>query len=533
MVRISLFPLFDSSLRRFYPICPIEYVCFNYGEIMSKHLKNLFIAMGLAILATSCGVEEFASKKNKDSLSTNPITTNTTSGCSQFTYIKPKVDFLFLWDNSSSAVFINDQTRQALNQTIDLISNRFDYHIVLAPLVLPNGASVNSYAGLIVSDTPSGQLTSKALSMRIDRSAAQAHLDSFTSFNVGSAEYGTQRAIDFINNNKTTGSINEAFRREAHTIVVLMSTEDDDASHNNLQSFVSNRVSQLNSIRDSLDSIQLRFFSIVRKNICNQNFAPMYPSPYNLGYRQVSEQNFYSQSPIPSDVGGNRDSFDLCAVSDFTRVFDGINNSIQDFILGHKYNYWPVAQSGANIDPNEITVTKDGISYPRLSEPVSSGTSGFTFTNMVQTVNTRFEPEPGEPFTGYVVRLYGNAQVTYPECMSVRTQTVKEWYGYVHLQSKPVESSLQVKVDGSPISSCGASNSSCPSSCNGYVLMKSGGQPQYQSNRNIRIVGPQGSNVNYTPVSPGIVKSGYFLQMCGNAIYSNGANVDVIYDPSS
>src|SRR5690606_37224578 len=154
------------------------------------------------------------------------------------------------------------------------------------------------------------------------------------------------------------------------------------------------------------------------------------------------------------------------------------------------------------------------------------------FTNMVQTVNTRFEPEAGEPFTGYVVRLYGNAQVTYPECMSVRTQTVKEWYGYVHLQSKPVEGSIQLKIDGSPISSCGTSYSSCPSSCNGYVLMKSGGQPQYQSNRNIRITGPQGSSVNYTPVSPGIVKSGYFLQMCGNAIYSNGANVDVIYDPS-
>src|SRR5690606_31930928 len=128
--------------------------------------------------------------------------------------------------------------------------------------------------------------------------------------------------------------------------------------------------------------------------------------------KKISNTNFYQQNPLPelNDLNTNtsgrmQDSFDLCAISDFTRIFDGINNSIQDAILGHKYNYWPVAKAGANIDPNEITVTKDGISYPRLSEPVSNGTSGFTFTNMVQTVNTRFEPEAGEPFTGYVVRL--------------------------------------------------------------------------------------------------------------------------------
>ena len=151
---------------------------------------------------------------------------------------------------------------------------------------------------------------------------------------------------------------------------------------------------------------------------------------------------------------------------------------------------------------------------------------------MVQTVNTRYEPTVGEPFTGYVVELHGEARVKYPECMSVRTQTVQEWYGYVHMQSKPVESSIQLKINGLPITNCGSTNNVCPTSCNGYFLRKASGQPQYENNRNLRITGPQGSSVNYTPVTPGIVKSGYFLQMCGNAIYSNGASVEVIYDPS-
>ncbi len=505
----------------------------NNGDAMFSRLRYLVALTGILMLTSSCGVEEFASKKKKDTLALVGTQVSSQTACSNFTYIKPKVDFLFLWDNSSSAVFINDQTRQALNQTIDLISTRFDYHIMLAPLVLPSGASVNSYAGLIVSDTPSGEMTNTALSMRIDRSAAQNHLSNFPA--VGSSEYGTQRAIDLLNTNKTTssGALKNAFRYGAHTIVVVMSTEDDDGvfqtsgngDRQKLDNFVSQKTSSLNSLKNSLDSLQLRFFSIVRKRECNQSYAPMNPFAFSEAYRRVSEQVYYSQSPLPADLGGNRDSFDLCDISNFTTVFDGINNSIQDFILGHKYNYWPVAQSGANIDPNEISVTKDGVGYPQLSEPVFGNPDGFSFSNTVQTVNTRFEPDAGEPFTGYVVKLYGNAQVTYPECMSVRTQTVLEWYGYAHMQSKPVESSIQLKIDGIPVSQCPSNN---PSGCNGWELIKSGSGPTYISNQNMRITSPN----NFTPKSPGLVKSGYFLKLHGNAAYSNGQSVEIIYDPS-
>ena len=54
--------------------------------------------------------------------------------CSLSTRVAPKVDFLFLWDNTTSSRFINPETAKALKNTINLISPRFDYHIVLAPL---------------------------------------------------------------------------------------------------------------------------------------------------------------------------------------------------------------------------------------------------------------------------------------------------------------------------------------------------------------------------------------------------------------
>lgn len=492
---------------------------------MSKHLKHLFIAIGLAVLATSCGVEEFASKKKKDSLSTNPIQTNSTTSCSQFTYIKPKVDFLFLWDNSSSATFINDQTKQALNNTIDLISTRFDYHIVLSPLLIKSGDPVNTNSFLITSDSnPSSAIP------KIDRSQAKNKLNEIASYNVaGANEYGSSRAINIINANKTTqyATSPNAFRREAHTVIVVMSTEDDDGVDtrfpSQVTSYVNTQTQSLRNIATELQSQQLRFFSIARKNICNTNYAPMYPSPNSVIYPRMSKEIFNDVSPAPLDEHNNQDSFDLCSISDFTRIFDEINNSILDAIVGHKYNYWPIGKAGDNIDPNEIVVSKNGVNIPQ------SSVNGFTFNpNIYYNQNTRYEPDAGEPYTGYLIQLHGDARVVYPECVTVKTQTQQEWYGYVHLQSKPVESSIQLKMNGTPVNSCGSSYSNCPSTCNGYVLMKSGGQPQYITNQNIRIAGPG----NYTGVAPGQIMSGYFLKMCGNSVYSNGTNIEVIYDPS-
>lgn len=225
----------------------------------------------------------------------------------------------------------------------------------------------------------------------------------------------------------------------------------------------------------------------------------------------------------PTDQAGRStaDSYNICDVSDFSRVFDGVNNSIQDQVIAHKYNYWPVATSGAStIDPNEITVTKNtGDTYQLLQEPVASGTDGFTFQNSVQTQNTRYLPTPGEPFNGYLIKLYGAAQVTYPECMTVTTQTPKEWFGYVNIQNKPIESSIALKINGQAISQ---------SSSNGWELIKESGQPKYHQSFNIKINGPG----DYTPAFPALNKSGYFLKLNGNAVYSNGANIEINFLPT-
>jgi hypothetical protein len=488
-----------------------------------------YLLLGFVLLFSSCGKAIFTPGKNIFTDQSNPVVKNSSSTCSNFTHIKPEVDFLFLWDNSTSSVFINSQTKQALNNTINLISTRFDYHIMLAPLL----GSGNSDAWL-VSETPDG-LGSSALSMKIDRSLAASKLSTFPTVS-GNSENGVERVREMLANNITNG----VFRNGAYTIIVVMSNEDDNSwvvgsqpTGYDRNNYINLKMQQILCLRghhtvacggSQINSQQMRFISIVaHSEACNGTNSSF---KANYVYKKMSEQLYsaYYTGNIPSPTDQNLDatpdSYNICDVSDFTTLFDGINNSIQDQIISHKYNYWPVATSGAaQIDPQEITIKKNtGATYPLLQEPVSGGQDGFSFTNSVQTKNTRFEPSPGEPFTGYLVKLYGAAQVTYPECLSVTTQTPKEYFGYVNIQSKPDESTITLKINGVAIPK---------STSNGWELVKVSGQPKYYQSFNIKITAPG----NYAPAFPAINKSGYFLKLNGGSIYSNGANIEVIYLP--
>lgn len=499
--------------------------------------RLIFLSQMIFILiVASCAEEQFAPPRQDESTRANPVINSSSTSCSSFTLIKPKVDFLFLWDNSTSSVFINSQTKAALNDTIDLISSRFDYHIMLAPLVV-NSSNVN-YEAKLVSDTPVG-LSSSALSMKIDRTYASAYLESFSAAS-GSYEEGVKRSVDLIKSNISNG----IFRPNSNIIIVVMSNQDDSSWHNypvaasDRNNYVNEQAHKLLCLRGNysssgctgtnLNSLQMRFMSITAFNpqgtSCGgisswkqgQTYQDMSRKIYLTGYTNGAQQS----DPITGGYG-DYDSYDLCSQNNFLHIFDGINSSINSTLVRHKYDRWPVASSGSSqIDPNEVSVYKDGQQLTRLYPPVPSGSNGFSFDNVVQTRNTRYSPSAGESFTGYMVKLYGNGRVTYPECMVVKTQTPKEYFGYVQVQSKPLESSITLKINGVTIPQ---------SSSNGWQLLKSGSSPRYYSSLNIKITSPS----NFNPGYPSVNKSGYFLKLNGSAVYSNGAQIELSYDPGA
>ncbi len=526
----------------------------------TKVFAQVLLAAWMTLGLNSCGEESFSTKSKSDGIVTNTVTTNSTSSCASFTLVKPKVDFLFLWDNSTSTTFINEDTKSALAQVVENISDRFDYHIMLSPLVIDSSASTNDYSKLIASSSEG--LAGSAISMMIPSSSASSALNSFAPAS-GSLESGVSRAVSLIKNNVSNG----IFRGGSYLYIVVMSNQDDNSwsegqaqvAGSEREEYVQEQVKKLLCIRGNylpsgstctgvnLNSTQLRFMNITSftdsSSSCSgvssvkkgETYQDVSSAIYSTPYRIWTDANGNGQLDLSSEITGsdfNRhvdqddrskpDSYNICNRTNFSSIFDGINSSINQAIIAHKYDYWPVATSGAAaIDPAEIQVIKDGKSMIKLTEPVtSSSASGFTFTNSVQTVNTRYEPTAGESFSGYVVKLYGNARVTYPECIQVKTQTPKEYFGYINMSSKPVESSIVVRINGVQVSQ---------STTNGWELIKSNGEAQYFTTKNIKIKSP----TDYTEATPAIIKSGYMLKLYGSAVYSNGAAVEVFYDPAA
>lgn len=518
-----------------------------------KKLRYPWIKFLVLILAiSSCGEEAFAPKRVSQSEVSNPVTVNSFNACSSFSMIKPKVDFLFLWDNSTSAKFIDNDTKAALNETINNISSRFDYHVLMAPLVVRPSDPLNFQASFMSENTQG--LGASATSIRIDPTFAANALN--FDYSQGSLEKGIDRAVELIKGNQGNG----IFRANSYVFVILMSNQDDTswaenkypATNTDRDQYINAQAQELLCMRGSytstncafsLNSIQLRFINITafndfgNGNTCGKVTSWKKGSTYQIFSRKIYQEAYrnggsleYRQRDQEDRADGLYDSYNICDKSSYERVFDGINASINSILVEHKYNYWPVASSGsASIDPEEIRVFKDGTEYPKLSPAqASSGQSGFTFTNSVQTRNTRYAPTPGEPYTGYMVQLHGNARVTYPQCIRVQTQTPKEFFGYVNLQTKPIESSIQLKINGVTIPQ---------SSTNGWQLLKSGGQPAYFDSKNVKITGPgnfcPSTSTNYCAATPAQSKSGYFLQLFGTAVYSNGDVIELLYDPST
>ncbi len=470
---------------------------------------KLLIKLSLLILfIVSCGQQEFATPKATDSSSTAPLLYDSTYLCTGYTHIKPPVDILFLWDNSSSQYFVTPETKLALNNTINYVSSKFDYHILMAPLIAPESADPRY---LIAASEDNLGTTAKA--MLIPQSEAQNRINFAPAG--GSVEAGAQRAIDIINQNRSNG----IFRQSSHTIVVVMSNGDDNSYIGTYSStyarelHIQSKTDALISLRDNtLRANQLRFISLVSFTACATGFAA------NYVYREISKR-LYQSKPLyadrPTDQDGKTlpDSYNICT-TDFNYLFDGINNSITDVLLKHVYNYWPIGQSSeANFDPGTIEVSKK-VNGNVVQTIPSNAIDGFTYVGHQTNQNTRTEPTAGEPYTGYMIKLNGSAQATYPECIVVKTQRPASYYGYIQLHSKPLLTTMKVYINDQFIQQ---------STTNGWSYIG------YYANKNIKIKSPNEPNIAGIPAEN---YTGYFLQMHGNAIYTNGADIKVIYDPA-
>lgn len=472
--------------------------------------KNFILFLTLLLIA-SCGEEVLTKSTVSESVTASKIESFSIDTCASSHFDKPPVDLLFIVDNTGSTLADSFQVlKQQIANTINTISNEFDYHIYVAPLIsLPND-NIMGYPLLI--NNPSS-LTSLALANVV----SPENLQFFSDASGNNQEAGFQRAQSIISANRSNG----IFRNNANTVIVVISNGDDtqsiengyngskkfnqakfDSLKNNLLSFTKKYASS-NIISNPMNAESLRFISLVAHSNCNG---------FKKGeYYQKMSQEIYDYMKYTDD-NSLKDSRDLCS-KNFESLFSAINSSIKATLVGHSYDHWLISKAKeSEIQQDDITVIK--ILEDKTQQVIAqSSTNGFEYLGYKTNHNTRYLPDVGEPVSGLVIKLNGDARVNYPECIIAKTRTPTEYYGYLALSSKPDLSTLKIIIRGKEYPQSGT---------NGWSYIG------YLETKNTKVPGPTDA-----AVTPALNKSGYFIQLNGEAIYTNGETIEVYYKPAS
>ncbi len=455
------------------------------------------IALLLTLLFVwGCSKEEFSGSPKSETFTASSVEVFQNLTCANSTLIKPPVDILYVVDNSLSAGYLSTTVKEQLQLTIQAVSQQFDYHIMVAPLI-PDGGN----------DTFRQVITNNAAGMPSSVNVVSLEgLSFFATLSGNKVERGFDRAADLIDANRSNG----IFRNAAHTIVVLVSNGDDTDTKTYLNGF-----SQVNTtaydaaynrfinLKTNMMAQQFRFFSLVAHTASCQ-------SGYSFGdmYRRMSKRIYTAMSAGDQAGRTHPDSYDLCG-TDYA-LYSGVNSSIQQEVLGHTYNYWLLSENTV-VDTTDIQVSK--LSSNGSATAVSPGMSnGWSYAGYLTNRNTRRLPTSGEPKTGYFLQLNGSAEVVYPDCLVVKTRTPTEFYGFAVAPSQPKPNTLVLRIRGATIPQ---------SSTNGWSY------EGYRENQNIK-VNADGTLNTASPLN----RTGYFIKLNGSAIYASGDTIELFYTPA-
>lgn len=466
--------------------------------------KTMLLSLLLLATLVGCGSEQFGSSPQSTSSSADPLKSFSSSACSTYTLVKPKVDVLYVIDNSLSSYYLASDVKNAISNTVGMLSSDFDFRVIGTPL-LETANSNNDYQVL----TNSADLQGIPSDSRRVNSAG-----SFTFFSnapVSGTERGLHRVTSFIDHHK-----NNLLRNNAYLVVVLVSNgrdlevEEDKGTLNGetrLNTVVYNeRLSKFRSLQSNLNSIQLRMISVVPQTACQPGWRSALQS-----YVKMSNQLYQDSRATDSS---NQDTMDLCTSGSISSIFTSINNSIKQVLLPHKYRYWPItfAENNETVSLTEIKVHK--VSTNGSSVELARDTD-WTYEDkgFAQTVNTRELPSAGEPVTGrHFIKF--KSLLTYPDCVLVTSTSRTEYFQYVVLPQKPKIDTVSLAINGNVIPK---------STTNGWS-----DETATPQTKNIKAPYPAQGDEN-----PPVVRTGFMIKLNGSAnFYKSGDTVKANYIPA-
>lgn len=488
----------------------------------------------LLFVLAGCGAEQFGTIPQSQKSTADAIRTFEQLSCSSYTLIKPKVDILYVVDNSDSTVYLGDDIKNALKNTVDSISKDFDFRVIGTPLI----ATPNGNEDYQVLTNSQDSLSAQSAGHKIISSSEF----NFFSNRVNGAEKGLDRVQSFVNAHISDG----LFRKGAYLLIVVISNGRDtdievDAGFGNGEttqnaSVYNDRKSKFipassssttgsagsghtaqaaptpsgTSLKEKLSSQQLRLFSVTaRTSNCNGNSGWLSSMK---SYVQMSKDLYLNSGATDQGSAVWPDNYDLCT-GGLSNVFTAVNNSIKQVVVPHTYKYWPITFANDNetvslADTKVFKVSGNSAPVEILS---NNGANWSLFTNPnypSQPLNTRELPTAGEPVSGkYFVEFKSGSKITYPDCVMVKSVSRTEYFGWIVLPQEPKPETIIVRINGKTPS----------------FTYKG-----YQGDTNLKMPYPHAGDE-----LPAVMKSGFMIQLNGpDNYYKSGDNVEVYYLPA-
>jgi len=485
---------------------------------MEKFRSTFILFCFLLGLISSCGKEEFGITPRANISTANAVKYFEQNFCAQPTEIEPKVDILYIVDNSTSTYYIPNDIQNAVKTMVDQVSMEFDYRIIGISLLPINNLTPNSdYQVLTNSKDP---LSIEAQNQKI---ISSSQLNFFTTKMSGSNEPGLQRAINFIKSNTSNNS--GLFRKGSNLIVILFSNGSDTdieipSEMGGPPTFNStnynNRLNSFNDIKTNiLKSTQMRLISTAaHTNECESGKTGWISS--QKSYVKMS-RDLYTLSKA-TDSPYDQDSYDLC--KGVSNVFNSINSSIRRVVLPNIYRFWPITFASSTQTRNDfgtINVYKidngQSVLMPSSAwtyyENLSSGP-----LNLREANSPGGQASAGSEFSGrHFIRFNDDHLITSPTCVQIKSSTRTEYFGYIVLSQAPKIETLIIKINGKVISK---------STTNGWSYVG------YRMNQNIKMPKP-----NPGDELPAINKTGYLIQLNGEEnYYKSGDKIEANFIPA-
>lgn len=470
-------------------------------------MKSLFLFASLLLLA-SCGKEQFGTASKSESTSVSGLEKYSATFETKRTLLKPKVDILYVVDNSSSTVHIQQALKDSVTATLGTISTQFDLRVISTPLISTSTSDYSVYTN----STDSLPSTSN-----IVPSASLLLNPIFNNIATGNVtERGLARTIEFLNDHRSTGLGASLMRPNAYHLIILVSNGHDQEveevtnpngetslrKENGVTVF-SKRLASFTQLKTNLQSQKIRLFSVTASNKCTMKTnTSTYRSGWissELSYQNMSKQLYQLAEASDSNT---RDVYDLCE-DGLSKLFAGVNGSIKEEVVPHQYLYFPVtfANNNAIVDTNAIQVKK-------ISGNTVTTLSGWTYEYYPNGASKPMRTNPDSEYVSSKHFIKLNQPLVYPDNILITSTSLVEYFQYVVIP-RPAKNdgSIVIRVNGNDI----------PKTETSYE--------GYKANTNIK---PNGSN------TPDVLKSGYFIKITNPTyFYKSGDSVDVYYTPDS